>query len=93
MFVYAMAKGARNHDLPSAWLDAARHAYDGIVNQFILVDATNQVHLTGTCRSAGLGGVPYRDGSYEYYIGEPRVTDNHHGVGAFILASVEIEQA
>ncbi len=93
MFVYAMAKGARNHYLPPAWVGVARHAYDGVVKQFIQVDAIDEVHLTGTCRSAGLGGTPYRDGSYEYYLSEPRVTDNHHGVGAFILASVEIEQA
>jgi unsaturated rhamnogalacturonyl hydrolase len=92
MFVYAMVKGARNNYLPPALLDVAHRAYDGIVREFVQVDDGGQVHLTNTCRSAGLGGTPYRDGSYEYYIGEPRVTDNHHGVGAFLLASTEIEK-
>ncbi|MBM3128470.1 MAG: hypothetical protein FJ009_07500, partial [Chloroflexi bacterium] len=73
------------------YFDCARRAYDGIIAEFVRVDDAGQVHLTNTCQSAGLGGTPYRDGSYEYYIGEPRVTDNHHGVGAFILASAEIE--
>jgi unsaturated rhamnogalacturonyl hydrolase len=91
MFVYAMVKGVRGNHLPGQYLDIARRAYEGIIRQFVAVDDTGQVHLTATCRSAGLGGAPYRDGSYEYYVGEPVVADNHHGVGAFILASVEME--
>jgi unsaturated rhamnogalacturonyl hydrolase len=41
----------------------------------------------------GLGGDPYRDGSYAYYIGEKVVTDDPKGVGAFLLASTEMENA
>lgn len=92
MFVYAIAKGVRRNYLPNELFAVAQRAYFGILTQFIQVDHANQVHLTNTCRSAGLGGTPYRDGSYEYYINEPVVTDNHHGVGAFLLASVEMEQ-
>jgi len=91
MFVYAMVKGARHNYSPKECLASAQRAYDGIIKQFVEVDRVGQVHLKGTCRSAGLGGTPYRDGSFEYYIGEPIATDNHHGVGAFILASDEIE--
>jgi unsaturated rhamnogalacturonyl hydrolase len=40
---------------------------------------------------AGLGGSPYRDGSFEYYIGERAATDDYKGVGPFILASIEYE--
>ena len=91
MFVYAIVKGVRHNYLPKEDLAIAQRAYDGIIKQFVEVDRVGQVHLKGTCRSAGLGGTPYRDGSFEYYIGEPIATDNHHGVGAFILASDEIE--
>jgi unsaturated rhamnogalacturonyl hydrolase len=42
---------------------------------------------------AGLGGNPYRDGSYEYYLSEKVVTNDPKGVGAFLLASVEMETA
>jgi unsaturated rhamnogalacturonyl hydrolase len=93
MFVYAIVKGARNNYLSQDLLTVAQRAYDGIIKQFIQVDDAGQAHLMNTCRSAGLGGTPYRDGSYEYYIGEPIVTDNHHGVGAFLLASSAVEQA
>jgi unsaturated rhamnogalacturonyl hydrolase len=40
-----------------------------------------------------LGGDPYRDGSFEYYISEPVVTNDYKGFGPFIMASVEIERA
>src|SRR5208283_5471599 len=36
---------------------------------------------------------PYRDGSYACYIGEKVVSDDPKGVGAFILASSEMEHA
>jgi unsaturated rhamnogalacturonyl hydrolase len=91
MFVYAMTKGARQKYLAEKFGGIAQRAYAGIIEQFIQLDEAGHVHLTNTCRSAGLGGTPYRDGSYAYYISEPRVTDNHHGVGAFLLASTEIE--
>jgi unsaturated rhamnogalacturonyl hydrolase len=48
------------------------------------------VHLGGICSVAGLGGSPYRDGSYQYYVHEPVVKDDFKGTGAFILASVEL---
>jgi unsaturated rhamnogalacturonyl hydrolase len=38
---------------------------------------------------AGLGGEPYRDGSFAYYIGEPVVSDDYKGLGPFILALCE----
>ncbi|PKL10623.1 MAG: glycosyl hydrolase, partial [Spirochaetae bacterium HGW-Spirochaetae-8] len=42
---------------------------------------------------AGLGGKPYRDGSYQYYVREPVVEDDFKGVGAFILASLELGES
>jgi len=43
------------------------------------------------CYVAGLGGDPYRDGSFENYISEPIVSNDFKGVGPFILASIEME--
>ncbi len=92
MVVYAMAKGVRTGRLPGCWLDVARRSYQQIVERFVQVDEQGETHLHGTCGVAGLGGDPYRDGSYEYYVGEKVVTDEPKGVGAFILASVEMER-
>jgi unsaturated rhamnogalacturonyl hydrolase len=91
MFIYALAKGIRKGYLPMQILPTLERAYNGFVQEKITIDGEGKVHIHDICKVAGLGGHPYRDGSYEYYIGEPRVTDDPKGVGAFLLASVEVE--
>lgn len=91
MFVYAIAKGVRRGYLPSHYLDWARKGYLGILGNLIEIDARGLVNLNRICAVAGLGGTPYRDGSYEYYVTTPVVTNDYKGVGAFMLASVEME--
>ena len=91
MYVYAMAKGVRTGRLPAPWLEPARLAFEQIVRRFVRVEARGEAHLRGTCAVAGLGGNPYRDGSFEYYISEKTVTDEPKGAAAFILAALEIE--
>lgn len=91
MFVYAIAKGVRKGYLTGKNLDVAQKGYRGILGNLIEIDGHGLVNLNGTCGGAGLGGNPYRDGSYEYYISEKIVVNDYKGVGAFILASVEME--
>ncbi|MEO8434827.1 MAG: DUF4350 domain-containing protein [Pyrinomonadaceae bacterium] len=93
MFVYALAKGVRNGYLPPAYLRVAHQGYDGVVKRFIRTDPAGQLALEGTVGVAGLGGNPYRDGSYDYYLSEKVVTNDPKGVGAFLLASNEMEIA
>ena len=92
MFVYALAKGIRKGYLAPKYLGAAQRGYAGIIEHLVEVDESGQVNLTRICAVAGLGGEQQRDGSYEYYVGEPMVTNDHKGVGAFILTSAEIER-
>jgi unsaturated rhamnogalacturonyl hydrolase len=90
MFTYALTKGIRN-----GWLDAktfqraATRGWAGTVKEFAVADGAGDVHVTRVCKVAGLGGEPYRDGTYDYYIGTEVVTDDPKGVGAFILAGAE----
>ncbi len=93
MAVYAFAKSARLGYLNESYLAYARRGYKGILEQFIKVDGEGQVHLERVCGAAGLGGTPYRDGTYQYYVTEKIITDDYKGVGAFILASSEMETA
>jgi len=96
MFAYALAKGARQGHLPTEHAGVARHAYAGIVREFVRVAPDGGVDVAKVCRGAGLGAGPngtYRDGSFAYYVGEPVVTNDHKGVGAFILASLEAERS
>lgn len=92
MFVYALAKGVRNGYLPESFLQTADKGYKGIITQFIETDASGQVNLKGTVSVSGLGGNPYRDGSYQYYLSEKVVTNDPKGIGAFLQASVEMER-
>jgi unsaturated rhamnogalacturonyl hydrolase len=91
MIVCAMAKGIREGHLDDAYLEAARRGYQGILDRFVEVDDQRLANLHQICGVAGLGGDPYRDGSYEYYVGEKIVTNDYKGVGPFIMASVEME--
>jgi len=92
MFVYALAKGVRQGYLPASYLEVAQKGFRGIINQFIETQPSGQVNLKGTVSVGGLGGNPYRDGSYQYYLSERVVTNDAKGVGAFLLASAEMER-
>src|SRR6185312_10096240 len=93
MFTYALAKGVRKGYLPALYLAVAQKADQGILKQFVKADSSGRMNLEGTVSVAGLGGNPYRDGSYEYYLSEKVATNDPKGVGAFLLASVEMETA
>lgn len=93
MYVYALAKGARMGYLDKSALATAQKGYQGILKTFIETDASGQVNLNGTVSVGGLGGEPYRDGSYDYYLSEPIRKNDLKGVGPFIMASVEMEIA
>ncbi|TMI94919.1 MAG: glycoside hydrolase family 88 protein [Bacteroidetes bacterium] len=89
-FVYAVAKGVRKNYLPAAKITIAKKGYDGIVKRFIKVE-NGQTNLYGTVKVSGLGGNPFRDGSFEYYMSEPVIVNDPKGIGAFLLASNEME--
>jgi unsaturated rhamnogalacturonyl hydrolase len=91
MNLYAMAKGIRLGLLDLNWLETAKKAYQGIIQQFILVTEAGLINLNKTCQVAGLGGPDKRDGSYTYYISEPIIVNDQKGIGAFILAMAEME--
>ena len=93
MFVCALAKAVRMGYLPASYFSAATKGYDGIVKKFLTVDAGAQVNLEGTVSVSGLGGNPYRDGSFEYYMSEKVVQNDPKGMGAFIQAANEMEMA
>jgi len=88
MFVYAFAKGAQKGYLPANYLDAAKKTYQGIVTHLISTSCNGLINLEQTCGGAGLGGNPYRDGSYNYYITEKIRQNDCKGVAAFILSGI-----
>lgn len=93
MFVYALAKGSRLGYLPANYTAVAKKGYEGILKTFVEKEKDGTLSLNKTVSVGGLGGNPYRDGSYEYYLSEPIRKNDLKGVGPFIMASVEMEIA
>jgi unsaturated rhamnogalacturonyl hydrolase len=89
-FVYAIAKGVRMGYVPAAKISISKKGYAGIIKTFIK-EENEQTNLYGTVKVSGLGGKPYRDGSFAYYMSEPVIVNDAKGVGAFLLASNEME--
>jgi unsaturated rhamnogalacturonyl hydrolase len=88
MFVYAMAKGIRLGMLPFTAGENVTRGWAGIQKHFVKPDGT----LSGTVKVAGLGGNPYRSGTYDYYVGEAVGDNDAKGVGSYLLAQSEIVQ-
>ncbi len=93
MFIYAFAKGANKGYLPEDFIKHAHDSFRGLLNNVVSIENDGYINLHNICRSAGLGGNPYRDGSFEYYIGEPKRTNDIKGYGPFILAALELDKA
>ena len=92
MFAYAFAKGANKGYLPDEYKAVANKAFDGLVKNLITVSPEGYVTLTQVCAVAGLGGKPYRDGSFEYYVNERKKDNDPKGTGPFILAALQLNR-
>ncbi|NML56873.1 glycoside hydrolase family 88/105 protein [Chryseobacterium cheonjiense] len=92
MFVYMMVKSVNKGYLPQSYKGYAKKGYDGIIKNLITIDENGVVNLNKCCAVAGLGGKPYRDGSYEYYVNEKIRSNDAKATGPFILASIEFEK-
>lgn len=92
MFTYFLLKSIRMGYISDSYFVNAKKAFYGIIREFIEVDEKALLNLKDTVYVSGLGGDKLRDGSYDYYISEPKQINNLLGIGAFLMASVELEQ-
>ncbi len=90
MFTYAFAKGARLGFLPPEFHEIAEDCFESILAYCVITDEDGLPTLKHTCHGAGLGGNPYRDGSYEYYIGEGTRDNDPKGLAPFIMTAIEL---
>lgn len=98
MYVYTLAKGVNLGYLPrDKYLPVIRKAWAGLTSELIRKDPDGTLNLLRCCEVAGLGltskgtGLP-RDGSFDYYVGEPIVENDLKGVGPFIMAGLELDR-
>lgn len=89
MCMYAIAKAANKGYIDKMYHNVALKAFDGLSSKLIK-EENGLLSLTKCCAVAGLGGNPYRDGSYNYYINE-RIRDNDcKATGPFIMGCLEL---
>ena len=92
MFTYFLLKSIDKGYIDSdKYRPVAEKAYQGIIAHLITVKKDGEVVLSPVCAVSGLGGHPYRNGSYEYYINELRRDNDPKAVGPFIMASLLYE--
>jgi unsaturated rhamnogalacturonyl hydrolase len=92
MFAYVFARAAHKGYLDKAYLEIAEKAFDNIVKELITIDDNGNLTMHNIVGGCGLGGNPYRDGSFEYYVNEKRVDNDTKGVAPFILAAMEMDK-
>lgn len=92
MFAYTFAKGVSKGYLPKKFTKIANKTFDGLLKNLVVVDPNGEIHLNQISQGIGLGGNPFRDGSNKYYVDSKKNTDNSIGVGAFILAALELDR-
>jgi len=92
MFIYTFAKGAKNGYLDKKYLEIAEKAFESMVKVMIKTDDDGLPVLTNTCGACGLGGNPYREADYNYYVTEKQVDNDQKGVAPFILAAIELNK-
>lgn len=92
MFAYSYAKSIHYGYLDSTFNTLLLKAYQGILEHLAYIDENGCINLKNVCSVAGLGGNPYRDGSFAYYISEPVVENDYKGYGPLILAATEMEK-
>ena len=100
MFAYSFAKGAKKGYLDKKFFSDGIKAFNGLMKYSLVIsppggysgsESKDNFVLENTSGTIGLGGEPYRDGSYEYYTSVPKESNDFRGVGPFILASLQIE--
>ena len=92
MYCYAMAKGVRIGVLDPSYKKEAQQVLEGLKAHKIVTNEDGTLSLIDCCAVAGLGGNPFRDGTYDYYIHERIRKDDPKGVAPLILACLELHR-
>ena len=91
MVAYAILKACRLKVLQSEkYASIGEEILQNLIQQKLVRSPDGKIELTDMCSVAGLGPGEKRDGSVEYYLSEPIVSDDHKGTGAFIMAYAQL---
>ena len=88
IFSFAILKSVRLGLLDESYLPAGLKAFEGICRTQ-LSEKEGRLQLDGICLVAGLGNKEMREGTFDYYMREPVVSNDAKGVAPLVLAYVE----
>lgn len=92
---YSLMKAARLGVLDGSYFEKGKRILESVIKTKLVMSGEKFV-LKDICLVAGLGvyegkgNYKTRDGSYEYYISEPKVENDAKGVAPFLLAFTEL---
>ncbi|HEY6435941.1 MAG TPA: glycoside hydrolase family 88 protein [Ignavibacteriaceae bacterium] len=92
MIIYSFAKGVNKQYLSQKYFQIAVESFNSLKENYIITDEQGLLYLQNTVSVGGLGGDPYRDGSFEYYISEPIRINDFKGYGPLMLAAIELNK-
>ena len=90
--MYAYAKAVNKGYIDAKYRTVAEKALQGLKDKLLVENQDGTLTLTRCCQVGGLGGHPYRDGSFEYYIGEKMRDNDAKATGPFIMGCLELEK-
>ena len=90
--MYAYAKAVNKGYIDAKYKAVAEKAFKGLKDKLLVENVDGTLTLTRCCQVGGLGGHPYRDGSFEYYIGEKMRDNDAKATGPFIMGCIELNK-
>lgn len=90
--MYAMAKAINKGYIDKKYRRVTQSIFRGLQKRLLKTEPDGTLTLIQCCAVAGLGGNPYRDGSYEYYINERIRENDGKATGPFIMACIELHK-
>ena len=88
--MYAYAKAVNKGYIDARYRTIAEKAFNGLKKTLLRENPDGTLTLTRCCQVGGLGGTPYRDGSFEYYIGEKMRDNDAKATGPFIMGCLQL---
>nr|WP_050182888.1 glycoside hydrolase family 88 protein [Domibacillus robiginosus] len=82
LFVYIIMKAVKDGILNKNFIESAKKGYEGLL-EVVKYTEEGLFVLPDICIGTGVG-------DFEHYINRPKTDNDLHGIGAFVLASVEM---
>ena len=86
MFIYGLAAAHQMGLACDRAMAVARESLDALWEKNVVTAADGYPELQRICKVAGLGGTPYRSGTYDYYIHETVCSGDTKGTAPFLMA-------